>query len=78
MIKKDIPIKMAENISKESGYPEIVIFGYDPLTGRQHVTTYGQSKEQCKDAANAGNNLKKHLGWPDNLCHAKPNLKGKG
>ncbi len=69
---KAIPISAAKAISKESGYAEVVIFAYDPVTGRQHVTTYGQTVAQCEDAAKAGNFLKKALGWPEEQTHAKP------
>jgi hypothetical protein len=67
-----IPIKLAKQVSKEIGFAEIVIFGYDPHTGTQHVTTYGKTLSQCIDAARAGNFLKKSLGWPDEMCNAKP------
>jgi len=71
---KEITIEMAKEISDKTDYPEIVIFGYDPVCGTQHVTTYGKTKEQCKDAAIAGNYLKKALNWPEEDCHAEPNL----
>ncbi|MCK9431858.1 MAG: hypothetical protein M0R00_02745 [Candidatus Omnitrophica bacterium] len=77
---KEITIKMAKKISRETEYPEIIIVGYDPVSGQQHVTTYGETKAQCLDAAKAGNFIKKACGWPDELCHAKPsrtNLEGK-
>lgn len=73
----DIPISLAKEISEKSNYDEIVIFGYDPKSGQQHITTYGKTVEQCKDAALAGNYLKKSLHWPDELCHAEPDIKGK-
>jgi len=69
---KHIPISAAKRISIECEYPEIVIFAYDPETGMQHVTTYGRTKEHCIDAARAGNHLKRALGWPEELCNAKP------
>lgn len=72
MKNKKIPIQAAKNISSKYEYPEVVIFAYDLETGKQHVTTYGKSKEQCIDAAKAGNHLKRHLGWPENMCNAKP------
>jgi hypothetical protein len=72
---KRIPIKAAKQISNDSGYPEVVIFAYDPTSGKQHVTTYGQTVEQCIEAAKAGNYLKKHLGWPEDLCNAQPRRK---
>ncbi len=72
MKNKKITIKSAKEISEKFNYPEIVIFGWDPETGMQHVTTYGKTKKQCIDAARAGNHLKKALGWPDEKCNAKP------
>ena len=69
---KEIPISAAREISTKFEYPEVVIFAYDPDSGRMHVTTYGKSPEQCRDAARAGNDLKRTLGWPEELCHAKP------
>jgi hypothetical protein len=69
---KNIPIAAAKRISTDYEYPEVVIFAYDPESGDQHVTTFGKSLEQCKDAARAGNYLKKALGWPDDLCHSEP------
>ncbi len=72
MKNKRIPILRAMDIAHKYEWPEIVIFGYDPKTGKQHVTTYGKTTEHCKDAAKAGNLLKKALGWPEELCHAKP------
>jgi hypothetical protein len=62
---KNIPIAAAKRIAGDYGWPEVVIFGYDPVSGDQHVTTYGKNLEQCKDAARAGNHLKRHLGWPE-------------
>jgi hypothetical protein len=70
--RKNIPISAAKRIAKASGYDEVVIFGYDPVTGQEHVTTYGRTLVQCKDAARAGNFLKKALGWAEAQCHAKP------
>lgn len=72
MKKNNITIKSAKEISAKSGYPIIIIFGYDPDSGRQHVTTYGRTIGQCKNAAASGNYLKRYLGWPENLCNAAP------
>jgi len=69
---KEIPISTAKEISEKYGYPEVVIFAYDPVSKNQHITTYGETKDQCLDAAKAGNFLKKSLGWPEDMCHAKP------
>lgn len=71
-MSNEIPIDAAKEISKLYEFPEVVIFGYDPATNMQHVTTYGVSKEQSLDAARAGNYLKKAMGWPADQCNAKP------
>jgi hypothetical protein len=70
---KRIPIKAAKEISKAFDFPEVVIFAYDPVSGTQHVTTYGKTKDQCADAAKVGNFLKRSLGWPESQCNAIPN-----
>lgn len=67
-----IPIADAKRIAKERGYTQIVIHAYDGETGIQHVTTYGVSVEDCKNAARGGNAIKKLLGWPEDKCNAKP------
>ena len=69
---KRIPIEAAKRIANDYECPEVVIFAYDPESGDQHVTTYGKNYEQCVDACRAGNYLKKHLGWPEELCSSKP------
>ena len=72
MKNKKIPISAAKTISKDYEFPQVVIFAYDPETGKQHVTTYGKSLRDCDSAAKAGNSLKKFLGWPDELCEEEP------
>ncbi len=67
MKNKRIPIEAAKTISKKYEFPEVVIFAYDPDTGKQHVTTYGKTKKHCISAAEAGNYLKSALGWATNL-----------
>jgi hypothetical protein len=69
---KNIPIKAAKDISKAHEAPIVIIFALDPVTGRQHVTTYGDTVAHCEAAARGGNVLKKHLGWPEDLCNAVP------
>jgi len=60
-----VPISAAKGLSDTYGYPEIVIFAYDPASARQHVTTYGETKENSIEATKIGNYLKKALGWPE-------------
>lgn len=69
---KRIPIKSAKAIAKEFGYTQVIIHAYDGNTGMQCVATYGTTLEDCDNAAAGGNALKKLLGWPEELCNAKP------
>lgn len=66
-----VPLEVAEKIANDYGYPEVAIFVYDPISGKQHLTTYGKTNEQCIDAIRAGKYLEKSLGWP-NECMMKP------
>ena len=69
---KNIPITAAKRLSKDCEVPIVIIFGLDPKTGAQHVTTYGDTLANCMAAARGGNILKEHLGWPEEMCNAQP------
>lgn len=69
---KDIPIKAAREIAKAYDKSQVIILTFDKVHGKTHVTTYGRTVEDCRQAAEGGNKLKKVMGWPDELCHAKP------
>lgn len=68
---KTIPLSKAKNFMEANGLTHVVIFGVYP-DGSQCVATYGQTKQNANEAARAGNNLKKQLGWPENLCRSQP------
>lgn len=62
---KPIPVASARAIAQNYGYQQVVIIaravGRD---GREHVTTYGVTKEDCAIAARIGDFLKyKIMGW---------------
>lgn len=69
---KSIPIKAATDISKAYEAPIVIIFALDPVSGKQHITTYGDTIAHCAAAARGGNDMAKHLGWPEALCNAVP------
>ena len=69
MSAKRIPISAAKDLAKRFGQTHVVIFTSDDKT--QHVVTYGRTAEQSGQAADAGNRLKRALGWPDDL-HQQP------
>lgn len=69
---KNIPIAAAKRISQDCEAPIVIVFALDPVTGTQHVTTYGDTVAYCEAAARGGNILKEHLGWPEEMCKAQP------
>ena len=70
---KRIPITAAKKIGEEFGYTQIIIHAYDGETECQCVTSWGKSLDDCDNAAQGGNAIKKLLGWPEELCNAVPN-----
>lgn len=72
MAYKRIPITAAKKIAKDYDKNQVIIVTWDAKYGKTHVTTYGKSLKECEQAASGGNLVKKALGWPDELCHAKP------
>lgn len=69
---KRIPIKVARELAQKYGQAIVCVVTWQP-DGRQHVVTYGETREQCAWAADLGNQIKrKILGWPEEMCHAVP------
>ncbi len=66
-----ITIKQTKEIREKLGLNGIVIFGYDENLN-QHVASHGKSGLDARQTAKFGNDLKKHLGWPKELCNTKP------
>ena len=66
-----ITIKDTKKIREKLKLTHIVIFGISE-GGKQHVSTHGKTKTDAIQAAEAGNKLKAHLGWPENMCNSKP------
>jgi len=68
----DIPIETAKQIANDFEKDQVIIVCWDKKYGKTHVTTYGKTIDECKQAALGGNLIKKTLGWPDELCHDTP------
>lgn len=66
-----IKISEVKKIREELNMTHLVIFAIDK-NNNYHVATHGDTVFHAKEAAEAGNNLKKKLGFPDNLCKSKP------
>lgn len=67
---KRIPITAAKRVAQEHGCRQVIILAWDGE--RTHVVTYGKTIDDCRQAAEGGNDLKRVLGWPEELCNAKP------
>jgi hypothetical protein len=59
---KPIPIAAAKRIAQQYDKNQVVIIAQDEAHQKQHVTTYGKSLEDSREAAKAGNYFKKILG----------------
>lgn len=69
---KPITIKAAKEIANSFDKDQVIIVAWDKKYEKVHVTTYGKSLEDCDQAAEGGNFIKRALGWPEDLCNAKP------
>jgi len=67
---KRIPIKAAKDIAKQYNLNQIILLAWDGE--KTHVVTYGKTLEDCAQAAQGGNKIKKSFGWPDNICSTEP------
>jgi hypothetical protein len=75
---KRIPITAAKQIADTYGYTQVIIHAYDgEQSGVQCVATYGKTVDDCNNAANGGNHIKKLLGWSPHLCNTLPRRRKK-
>ncbi len=72
MPKKRIPIAAAKRIASDHGMDQVILLAWSRETGDTHVVTYGRTLQDCVQAADGGNRLKRELGWPEELCNAQP------
>ena len=68
----EVPIVATKAIARTYGKDQVIIIAYDKKHNKTHVTTYGHSITDSAQAGEAGNKLKKALGWPDQRCHDEP------
>lgn len=63
-----LPIQDAKAIADKRGLRQVILLAWDGV--RSHVVTYGKSIEDCDQAAQGGERMKKIMGWPN--WEAKP------
>jgi hypothetical protein len=65
---KIIPVSVARRIAAETKSRQVIVLAWDGE--RTHIVTYGVTVEDCVQAADGGNALKKKFGWPE--CNDQP------
>lgn len=64
---KRVPISAVKQLAKDQGLKQVIVMAWD---GRlMHVVTYGETTEDCDQAAQGGDLLKKTLGWPEHKAY---------
>ena len=66
-----IPIKTAKDVAKKHNLKQVIIFGWDGE--RTHVITYGETVEDCDQAAQGATVIKRGWGWPEEITNIEPN-----
>jgi hypothetical protein len=69
-VSKRIPIADAKALAAKHALKQVIILAWDGET--THVVTYGVTLADCAQAAEGGNRMKRVMGWPEELCQAKP------
>jgi len=63
-----LPIRAAKDVGELYKLRQVILLAWDgELT---HVVTWGRTVEDCSQAADGGNKLKKKWGWPE--CNDQP------
>lgn len=69
---KRIPFATAKAVGKKhSDVTQVILLAWDGE--RTHVVTWGKSVEDCAQAADGGNAVKRLFKWPEELCKDEPN-----
>jgi hypothetical protein len=65
---KHLPVSAAKDVATKHDLRQVILLAWDgELT---HVVTYGRSIDDCAQAAEGGNLLKRKWGWPE--CNDQP------
>lgn len=60
-----LPIRAAKDVATIYHCRQVILCAWDGE--RTHVVTYGQTVEDCDQAAQGGDRIKEALGWPESL-----------
>lgn len=65
-----IPIAAAKRVAFDYDCTQVIIMAWDGA--KTHCITFGKTLEDCDQAAEGGNRIKRTLDWPESLCTAEP------
>lgn len=64
-----VPIEAAEALCHENALRQVIVLSFDGSTTT--VTTFGTGNTDSAIAAEAGNRIKRWLGWPEAMCRTE-------
>lgn len=68
-----IPVTVAKRLAKELDLRQVILLAWDGKLS--HVVSYGATIEDCDQAAQGADNMKKAMGWPESLNTAPSRVK---
>lgn len=66
-----VSIQAAKALAKRHGLAEVIVLGLAFEEAQVTVTTYGTNDHHSAIAAEAGNRIKRWLGWPEAMCRTE-------
>lgn len=66
-----VTIGEMKQLREKHKFTHLVLIGIHEDNSQQ-IATHGLTAKQAEEASKLGNNLKKHLGWSEEMCNATP------
>jgi len=66
-MSESIPWEELKTLGLKYNLSHLILLAYNPATNTEYVSTWGNSIDDCSQAADFGNELKDKLGWPEHL-----------
>jgi len=69
---KRLPIKAAKDVADKYNQSQVIMVTWDKESNLIHTVSYGKTVKDCEEAAKGANMVRRALGFPEELCNAKP------
>lgn len=69
---KRLPIQAAKDVAQKYDQGQVILVTWDDTDHLMHVVSYGKTLQDCNNAAQGANLVKRALGFPEEMCHDKP------